>query len=169
MSWLIGFYRGTNPDFLGRWLKDIWTWDYDRLESVHNYIQVLFPNAEPSMFNSQAPLLDAETIAAFHQDAELRANLRRSLDLMLGFYGLERTEDGKGIRPAESFVLRAVNWLAPGDHNYLRLTRILKCLRALGLPEDALALFACLEDLYHRYPREIGEETFAYWQDAISA
>lgn len=168
MSWLVGFYRGTEPDYLGRWLQEIWTWDHERLEMVHNYIQVLFPNAEPSMFNTRAPLLDEETITAFHQDPEMRANLRRSLDVMLNFYGLERNPVSGVIGPGPTFALRSSGWLAPGDHNFLRLTRILKCLMTLGLPEEARALFTCLQELYARFGSEIGAETFAYWQNAVN-
>src|SRR5207245_1453230 len=88
MSAIVDFYRGDQPDYQGRKLHDIWQWDNDRLESVHDFIQVLFPNQEPSRVNPDAPLLDQVTIDAFQQDEELRRNLARSLDRMLRFYGL---------------------------------------------------------------------------------
>ena len=52
MSQIVEFYRGERPDYLGRWLRDLWGWDNDRLEMIHNYIQVLFPNEQPSLFNA---------------------------------------------------------------------------------------------------------------------
>ena len=89
MSQIVEFYRGERPDYLGRWLRNLWGWDNDRLEMIHNYIQILFPNEEPSMFNAWAPVLDTPTIAAFRSDARLRRNLAVSHDLMLRFYGLQ--------------------------------------------------------------------------------
>jgi hypothetical protein len=44
---LVRFYRGEEADDQGRWLKDYWSWDYDRLEGIHDYIQQMFPLARP--------------------------------------------------------------------------------------------------------------------------
>jgi hypothetical protein len=55
-SRLLAFYRGQAPDDAGRWLKDIWEWDDEQLETTHDFIQWLFPLPEPSRFNrSVAP------------------------------------------------------------------------------------------------------------------
>src|SRR5262249_8053295 len=86
---LISFYRGDGQDCAGRTIDEILSWDHAKLESVHDYIQWLFPSATPSQFNSQAPLLDEATVEAMRADAEVQANLRKSLALMLDFYGLE--------------------------------------------------------------------------------
>src|SRR5262249_44897731 len=119
----------------------------------------------PSMFVS-APLLDDETVRAFHDSPELRDRLLVSLDRMLTFYGLRR-EEGRIVR-APSFPGRAANWLTPHNHNFLRLTRILTSLRALGLGQWASALFDCLRGVYEENRRVIGAETFRYWQEAGS-
>ena len=167
MSWIVEFYRGERPDYLGRWLRDIWAWDNDRLEMIHNYIQVLFPNEQPSMFNAWAPVLDAPTIAAFRSDAQLRRCLGVSHDALLRFYGLEYDPHNKKVVRRPDFEERARNWIDPFNHNYLRITRILHCLVALGLPDRARAFFECLRDIYAERRADIGEETFSYWQDAV--
>src|SRR5579864_4023505 len=114
-SSIVAFYRGEAPDYLNRRLQDIWGWDNDRLEEVHDYIQVLFPNREPSMFNARAPLLDDETVAAFRSDPRLRENLVLSLARMLRFYGL-RFDAGTGqVVRADDFSERAANWINPGN------------------------------------------------------
>jgi hypothetical protein len=169
MSVIIDFYREVSPDYLGRWLRDIWAWDNDRLEMVHNYIQWLFPNEEPSFFNPGAPRLDRETVATFRTDEGLRRNLAISQDVMLRFYGLEyNAATGKVIRRPD-FEERARNWIDPFNHNYLRITRILHCLLALGLGERARAFFDALLDIYAERGREIGSETFNYWRSAARA
>jgi hypothetical protein len=169
MSAIVAFYRGTSPDHLGRRLEDIWRWDNDRLESVHNYIQVLFPSEEPSQFNARAPRLDRATIDAFRRDEGLRKNLATSFEVMLRFYGLEYDEAAGRVRRRPDFAPRAANWVGPYNHNYLRITRILKSLVALGLPGHARALLDCLEDIYATHGEAIGPETLGYWRSAVPA
>jgi hypothetical protein len=166
MSSLTEFYLGQSPDYLGRRLEDVWRWDNDQLEDCHNYIQVLFPNREPSGVTPRAPVLDQETVDAFRRDERLRQNLARSLDLMLRFYGLEYDAATGRVGKRGDFERRAANWIRPLNHNYLRLTRILKCLVALGLEDRAWALFRCLEEIAAAHPREIGA-AFAYWKEAV--
>jgi hypothetical protein len=167
---LIPFYQGHGPDIRGRMLRDIHAWDYGRLESTHDYIQWLFPLANASAFNPEAPLLGPQEIARFHSDATLRRQVIASLQLMLGFYGLVCDEEAKPVRIFEgpNFSQRAPAWLTPGNHNFLRLTRILKSLMLLGLEEHALALFACLEKLYEKESAIIGARTFGYWRKAVT-
>ena len=106
MSRLLDFYRGQATDSEGRWLRDIWTWDDDELESVHDFIQWLFPLPEPSRFNPDAPLLTEADITAFRGDEQLRANLRRSFERVLTFLGLAMSEDGKVVE-GPNFARRA--------------------------------------------------------------
>src|SRR5437867_3026142 len=155
MSAVVDFYRGDAPDFLGRRLDDLLAWNDVRLELVHNYIQVLFPLRDESFFNISAPLLDEETVAAFRADEKLRATLARALESMLHFYGLLYDEAGGRVVRAEHFPMAAMNWLNPFNHNYRRITRILKCLRTLGLEERAKAFFACLTEINTEFGHEI--------------
>jgi hypothetical protein len=164
---LVDFYLGKAPDYQGRTLRDIWTWDHERLEAVHDFIQVLFPLTEPSMFSSRAPILGPADIAEFRTNPTIRQNLLRSYRTMLDYYGLEFQEDPPLVRKAGPFPERARNWLVQVNHNHLRITRILKCLRICGLDDAARAFLNCLLELREEQPREIGDETLAYWRDAV--
>ena len=120
---LVQFYAGAAADARGRMIAVLWSWDDERLESVHEYIQWLFPLPEPSRFNDGAPLLTRADIAAFAARAELRDNLRRSLGRMLAFYGfaleaLYRASGAAAIgeRPL-AFWRRSVAPEAPLDQN----------------------------------------------------
>jgi hypothetical protein len=148
-------------------LRDIWTWDHEKLEETHDYIQVLFPIPEPSAFNSRAPILSTDDVAAFRANAKIRENLLRSFQMMLNFYGLDYQENPPLVRKASHFPVRARNWLVLGDHNHLRITRILKCLCICGLDVPARAFLACLLELRVQQPGEISDETLAYWRDAV--
>jgi len=170
-SRLLSFYAGAGPDDRGRFLREILQWSDDELERTHDYIQWLFPLTEPSGFHPGAPLLDAESIREFQSRPELQSNLRISFIRMLVFLGFELHEDNPlRVTPSESFPERSQNWLTPSNHNHLRITRILKSLRLLGLEEEAAAFFRCLEGLYGKESRAplplISEETFNYWRSA---
>jgi hypothetical protein len=166
---LVSFYRGTGRDGEGRWLAEIRQWPDERLEYRHDYIQWMFPLTERSQFNYGAPVLDEGAIAAFLQDARLRAELFESLKRMLVFYGLEWHESA--VRRTERFAERALDWVTAGNHNQLRITRILKCLRLLGLADEARAFFDCLAAVYEEERTKarpgISAVTFRFWSDAL--
>jgi hypothetical protein len=173
-STLINFYAGGGSDNRGRMLSEIHRWSDEELERTHDYIQWLFPLSERSAFNMHAPILDAKVIQEFRARPELRENLRASFVRMLAFLGFRLlTDEPLRVVPAADFGEQAQNWLTPGNHNHLRITRILKSLRILGLEEEATALFRCLEGLHgkeSRTPRpRISEETFSYWRSAVGA
>jgi hypothetical protein len=169
---LVGFYEGTICDGRGRWLADIQSWGPNDLENVHDYVQWLFPLRRRSEFNHAAPILDSEVIAAFRARPELRIALVRSLNTMLQFYGfkLEGSDERPVVRYSHEFEGRGSNWLTAGNHNHLRITRILACLRTLGLELYAEAFFRALEELYWSETQElthaISDETFAFWKNA---
>jgi hypothetical protein len=165
---LVAFYRGEAPDYMGRRLEELLSWDDDLLEMIHNYIQVLFPLREPSMFSYHAPLLDDAIVTAFHADEDLRANLAGAFERMLSFYGFRfDAESGKVLRTAE-FVIKTRNWISPFNHNYRRITRILTCMTTLGLDEMARAFLDALTELYQERRSVIGPETFRFWQSAVN-
>jgi Opioid growth factor receptor (OGFr) conserved region len=169
-SSLVAFYAGQMPDSEGRRIEDIWSWDYERLEYVHDYIQWLFPLNEPSAFNMKAPILDDQTIQAFKTNPDLRVRLIKSFKLMLKFYGLRCIDQSKtniAIVRSEEYSERKVNWIRRGNHNYLRLTRILLSLKTLGLGDHAVALFESLEEIYKEESTHIGSTTYLYWKRAV--
>lgn len=166
---LVAFYRGDGRDHRGRALNDIHEFDFHELEFHHDYIQWLFPLPEPSAANASAPLLSNEDIAAFNSDDSLRKALLRSFELLLHFYGLELVGGG-----AEIEVVRGANvdersklWLTSGNHNFLRISRMLRSLSLLGLGKYALAFLTCLEDIHAKETRTIGNTTMEYWRRAV--
>ena len=167
---LIRFYLGEGPDSEGRFLRDLRAWDARRLESVHDYIQWLFPLRTFSRFNPDAPILDDELVGQFRADEKLRAELRASFRQMLAFYGFELGE--KAGRPvialAPDAAARQRHWLNPGNHNLLRITRILSCLSTLGLRPQAEAFLSALEEIYAQHGPVIGTRTMSFWREAVT-
>jgi hypothetical protein len=167
-SAIVGFYLGQQPDSEGRKIEQIWDWDDDALEAVHDYIQWLFPLLERSRFNLGAPVLTQADIQTFRTSEELKNRLRNSFKRMLQFYGLECVESNGAIAitTADSFPERREDWLNWGDHNHLRITRILTSLRLLGLEQYAQAFFNCLTQIYQSEPGDIDPRSYTFWKEA---
>ena len=164
---IIDFYVGQYPDHRGRLLSEIQNWNFDQLEDVHDFIQWLFPLPEPSPVNPAAPTLDRATIEEFRRRPDLQAALLVSFRTMLAFYGLELTSEAPPqIQRGPNFAERSANWLSPNNHNHLRITRILRALRLLGLEAHAQAFFAALDAVYKEMPSRITATSHAFWQRA---
>jgi hypothetical protein len=165
---IVDFYDGSARDDRGRSLEDVLHFDDAALEYTHDFIQWLFPLHDPSSANPWAPRLDDAAVEAFNTRAELRAALRRALDRMLAFYGLQWRD--RAIVPAVDFATHD-GWLTPGNHNHLRLTRMLISLRTLGLIDEAQALFDCLCEIETAQRRTgrgaISPVTLEYWKNAM--
>src|SRR5262245_3775127 len=126
-SAVVAFYRGSGRDHRGRLLSHILGFSLDELERHHDYIQWLFPLPEPSGANASAPLLTQQDIAAFQYEKLLQDALLRSFELLLHFYGLELDihAEHAEIRPSTHFDDRRRVWLTMGNHNFLRISRML--------------------------------------------
>ncbi len=124
---ILEFLRGRGTDARGRCLADMWSMDFDELESRHDFVQWMFPLDQRSQFVLESPVLGPDEVAVLKNDSEARACARRSLDAMLAFYGLSRQAEPGGGRPpsivrAPSFAARRPVWMTPCNHNYRRLT-----------------------------------------------
>lgn len=146
---------------------------YDQLENSHSYIQYVFPTKEPSMYNSKAPVLTDKEIEWIRSDAgiQARSNLESMFLRMINFYGFTYflSPESVSLQRSDFFDERSKVWLTPGNHNYKRLTRILKSLMLCGLEDDARKLYKELEKTYADYEDIIGAESFEYWKNAVDA
>ena len=168
---IIEFYRERCADHSGRSLSAIYALSLAELEQTHDYIQWLFPLPEPSSANPYAPVLLESDMVEFARDERLKSKLLQSLALMLRFYGLalQDTKDGPKITENEDFVARSRIWLRPCNHNFLRMSRILRSLALLGCNRYAMALFECLGRIYRDHSGTIGDRTFRYWKSAVGS
>ncbi|MCK8785431.1 opioid growth factor receptor-related protein [Roseomonas sp. NAR14] len=147
---LLAFLSGTGPDHAGRRLDEILARDDAWLEHRHDYIQWLFPIPTPSGPNPLAPVLTPAEAAAARARPEALANLRRSTDRMRAFYAATR------------------HWRAPHDHNHLRITRILHCLRLLPGAEAAAAFHAGILALLGPGGAPVNRASLDFWRRAAA-
>lgn len=179
---IVAFYKSEIPDSSNRKIEDIWKMNFEELENTHNYIQWLFPLREKSSFNPTAPILNNQVIEYMQKDKAVQEALLKSLTVMLNFYGLalehqnmvsgsagSKTSANSGlskqvkVKKAGNFDNRRRVWLTPFNHNYLRISRILTCLKTLGLHNECKALFDCLENIYKENRQTIGQSTYSHW------
>lgn len=142
--------------------------NYAFLEKSHDYIQHLFPTMVEG--RALAPLLNDDIIGRFMARPELQGELLKAFDMMLNFYGLERTLDQQNnciIVKNNNFKERTDNWISPSNHNYLRITRILTSLKLLGLKNEAHAFLSALNDFDQSLKNCIGKKTYAFWFEAL--
>ncbi|XP_065098106.1 opioid growth factor receptor-like protein 1 [Paramisgurnus dabryanus] len=166
------FYKGSRrskPDSVSIYeFHKEWKGKYDRLERVHSYIQWLFPIEEKGM-NWEAHVLTKEEIKQFRKDNEAKGNLLKSYELMLDFYGIRLVNDHTGE------VTHAHNWkerfdnLNRNTHNNLWITRILKCLGALGYEhfQEKLVRFFLQETLVENRLPNLKQSVLDYFIFAV--
>ncbi|ESZ97319.1 hypothetical protein SBOR_2307 [Sclerotinia borealis F-4128] len=171
---LVSFYRNKKPDGAGRFISEILEWNHQKLEDTHDYIQWLFPLPEESMV-SKAPLVNATTFSMFHCYPDLRSRLKDSFVKMLDFYGFNIADDVNEnnenstpiIIKSPNFDVRCKNWLVMTDHNHLRISRILRSLRILGLEAEAAAFHDALSDIIYSNRRQIvSSRSVEFWRRA---
>lgn len=168
----LDFYLGKRPSLPDNlYINDfhtLWRGNYDTLESVHSYIQWLFPLQEPGV-NPEASTLTKQEIEEFRQNDTARKHLLESYKLMLDFYGMELCDEKSGK------VKRASNWknrfsnLNRRTHNNLRITRILKCLGTLGFADYQAPLvhFFLEETLVNRELPQVKDSVLNYFLFAV--
>ncbi|KAI1504009.1 opioid growth factor receptor conserved region-domain-containing protein [Biscogniauxia marginata] len=174
---LVNFYDPSvnGLDERHRTLDQILAWRDSRLEIQHDYIQILFPLPEGSVYSFMAPVIDEETFLYWRQHDELKENMRRALKRMLAFYGFEikweKSESGERlveITEGADCEEKFARWVRRLNHNHLRITRIIRSLRVLGLEEEARAFYDALVWTYDAYG-QIGASSIGFWQRAAIA
>jgi hypothetical protein len=117
------------------------------------------------MFNPWAPAFPKHAIETFRYSPEIRRNIRKSFDIYAEFLGFE-TIFGR-LQRGLCFKERAENWLqGPMNHNFLRCTRVLKCLWLCGETELARAFLGVLEELAQDGLVR-NKRTLEFWRDAL--
>ncbi|GAA6023347.1 hypothetical protein JCM8202_001399 [Rhodotorula sphaerocarpa] len=131
-------------------LQDELRGNWDELEYRHNFVQWFFPIREQGV-NGHAQPLELHEIEAIKSDPDAMARLIESYRIMLDFYGLRLVDPETGeldledpVGPDANSSATAGSSSSPASrfrhlerhpHNFLRITRILKCLGEFGLDQ----------------------------------
>lgn len=144
------FLLAKEPDFKGRAIEDIWNFSDEQIEHIHDFIQLLFPLNEGSGAVFHGHYLNTlSSIDAIKSNDLAKKSILKSSKWFLDF--LERNR----------------HWRRRQDHNYLRITRIIKSLRLLVSDQEADLFYqSVLSILNDEEKSKINYETLSYWNNA---
>jgi hypothetical protein len=163
-SKIIQFYEKNSKDNYGRTLHEMQHYNYEQLENIHNYIQWMFPLREKSRVNLSAPLLKDKDILYIKNSEKIKQNMLVSTLVITDFWGI-----GKEFLENKYYVKndRIKNMITPKNHNFLRISRILKSHILFDMKNEAVLLFKCFEEIRNDGNQNIIGESFTSWENAI--
>ncbi len=139
-------HRGT--DFRDRTLQDIWSYSDTEIERRHDFIQVIFPLNKPSQAVSHGYYLDTQDLVnQIKTNKEAVTNISRSSQWFF------------------SFLERNMYWNTRHDHNQLRITRVIECLRLLVSDEEADNFYNNVLELIEDN-NQVNTRTLNFWSNA---
>tara|TARA_Y100000310_G_C20699497_1_gene828393 strand:+ start:6333 stop:6794 length:462 start_codon:yes stop_codon:yes gene_type:complete len=150
MSKIIEFYEGTRRNQEGYSIDDIIDFTDTGLERGHTYIQWIFPLPEKSKAVPNSPVLTQTDIDEFNRRSDLQNTMKELLVVMLNFYH------------------SSSQWLTPHNHNFLRITRIIRSSKLLGLEKESQIFYNNMCAIYEKNERVIGPVTKQFWDEAIT-
>tara|TARA_B100001113_G_scaffold281911_1_gene236844 strand:- start:1 stop:450 length:450 start_codon:yes stop_codon:yes gene_type:complete len=142
------FLTNAEPDFKNRFLNDIWNFSDEDIEHTHDFIQLLFPLNEKSESVFHGYYLNTESSIINVKSNDLaKSNIVKSSKWFL------------------SFLERNSHWRRRHDHNYLRITRIIKSLRLLVSDDEADTFYQLMLNILTEEDRlKINSETLEFWK-----
>ena len=144
---LLDFLRDRSPDFKGRNLSDIWNYSDDEIEYNHDFIQLIFPLDKPSqaVFHN-IYLKTFEDILLVKKDKVIQNNILKSKNWFLEFLKINN------------------QWKSYSDHNQLRITRVIECMRLLISDDEADFFYKQIKLMIGK--ERINETTLHFWSRA---
>ena len=145
---LYKFLKNEDKDFQGRSLSDIWSFTDKEIEDNHDFIQLIFPLDKPSeVVGHNIYLEDVNEFLKIKSNKIIKKNIIKSKDWFI------------------EFLKRNNQWKSYSDHNQLRITRIIECLRLLISDEEADLFYSTIL-LMVGEKVNINEITLDYWSKA---
>jgi len=162
------FLAGNFPNKGSRYVYEIWEWGNIRKEFCHNYIQWLFPIDTKSSYNKNAPVITKKEIDALEKkDKEtfllIQSNMKISFEKMLKFYGFQIINNR--ISFGDAFYWKSLFWRTYRNHNYKRISRILRSLCLFKMEDYARQWFVILREL--SIDNSCMAMSLHYWEAAL--
>lgn len=145
----LNFLSKEGNDFKGRTLESIWSFSDEDIERTHDFIQILFPLNKPSESAFHGYYLDSEDlIEQIRSNSIARENILKSSNWYL------------------SFLTRNVwLWNRNYDHNQLRITRVIECLRLLISEDEADKFYDDVLKII-KDDNKINQTSLNFWKNA---
>ena len=144
---ILEFLEGKGKDAKGRSLDEIIAQDDEFWSHQHDFIQWLFPLNEKSLAVPKSPILEDSEIVKIKESSVAQASINRNLERYKQFLRSNR------------------EWYSRHDHNHLRITRVLKCLKLLRDVESARQFKYWIAGELGDAIDTINERTKRYWRE----
>ena len=155
------FLAGLENDSKNRSIEEILAYTDEQLEQGHDYIQEVFPTKSLSMFHLIKPITDKD-LSSFYQNEQAKENVRTMYRRMLVFWKI----DGDRYKEWGSKAPERL-WNKEGDHNHLRMTRVLKSLKLLHLDEEYEDFSKRIREMLQDPGVNLSVRTRKIWLDSI--
>ncbi|KAG0641591.1 hypothetical protein HOY80DRAFT_1111705, partial [Tuber brumale] len=140
-----------------------------RLESDHSSIQLLFPTDSVSQSNALAPPMPDGFRGAMGS-ARFTGCFMLGMRRIMAFWGFEFRGTSSTGRPlwrlVPSFVAANHAWTRRVDHNHLRVTRLIRCLRLAGAPRGARSVYRSIIRAIRERNLPVNERSRRLWRRA---
>lgn len=143
---ILEFLEGTGTDAKGRSLDEIIDQDDEFWSRQHDFIQWLFPLNEKSLAVPKSPILEDSEIVKIKESSVAQASINRNLERY------------------KQFLRSNKEWHSRHDHNHLRITRVLKCLKLLRDLESARQFKYWIAGELGDAIDTVNERTKKYWR-----
>lgn len=153
---ILNFLRNISPDHKDRTYEDILNLTDIEMERCHDQIQWLFPLHEYSKHCDTYPILTPKTIEIAITDPIILYNLKLAKNRFENFLGIGEDSD----------VNKQRKWCQNHNHNLLRVTRAIRCLRLFGLNKEATDFYNKVIEVANNH--RLSDITKYYWRKAYT-
>lgn len=131
------FLSGEGVDAFGRTFSEILNRDNFWWDECHSHMCMVFPLPEPSGFSEEAPILTPEDITLIKASPIAMENILKAFTRYKNFLGLKDDYSVYDKSSAKYYELP--------NHNWLRFSRVIRCLRIFGYNLEAVGFYEFLK------------------------
>ena len=142
------FFLNKAPDYKGRMLSDIYKFSDNEIEATHDFIQIIFPLAEPSYWSSNKYFIESQ------QEVKILSKSKNVREVIL-----------QSASWYIAFLKRNNHWKNSNDHNLKRITRMIKSVRLIVGDTDADKVKKEIMNI-ENIEKLIGQKSLQYWKNA---
>ena len=142
------FFLNKAPDQKGRMLSDIYKFSDNEIEATHDFIQIIFPLAEPSFWSSNKYFIETQQeIDSLSSDKNFKEVILQSAAWYI------------------SFLKRNNHWKNVDNHNLKRITRMIKSVRLIVGDIEADKVKKEIISI-ENIEKLVGQKSINYWKNA---
>ena len=142
------FLLNESCDDKGRMLSDIYKFSDREIEATHDFIQIVFPLAEPSFWSSNKYFIESQKqIDSLSKNKKVREAILQSASWYI------------------SFLKRNNHWKNVNNHNLKRITRMIKSVRLIAGDIEADKIKKEITSIPN-IEKLVGQNSIKYWKKA---